>query len=68
MVGMLLSGNGHALRPSNEGNIFAGLPITGFLAKNFTNKNVTPGVLGNYAGLLRHHISQTCSNTSGTCH
>jgi len=68
MVGVVLSGNGHLLRPSNEGNVFAGLPITGFLARNFTNKNATPGVLGNYAGLFRHHISQACSNPSGACH
>ncbi|QBB70316.1 hypothetical protein ELE36_08040 [Pseudolysobacter antarcticus] len=67
-LAITLSGNGHALRTSNEGNAFAGLPVIGFLAKDFTNKNVTPGVLGNYAGLFRHHISQACSNTSGSCH
>jgi len=58
---------GHAMLASTENNVFHGLPVTGFLAKDFTNKNVTPGVLGNYAGLYRHRISRACTNVNGTC-
>ena len=66
-VNITLAGAGHLLTASREGNVFSGLPVTGFLAKDFTNKNVTPGILGNYAGLYRHRTSRTCTNTNGVC-
>jgi len=66
-VNVTLSGNSHVMRPANNGNTFAGLPVTGFLAKDFTNKNVTPGILGNYAGLYRHRTSRACTAANGAC-
>ncbi|QBB70317.1 hypothetical protein ELE36_08045 [Pseudolysobacter antarcticus] len=60
--------NGRSSNPSTEGNTFFGLPVMGFLAKDFTNKNVTPGVLGNYAGLYRHHLVRLCTRPDGACH
>jgi hypothetical protein len=48
----------HSLRQSNEGNIFFGLPATGFLVTNYVNSQAKPGVLGNYAGLYRHRFSR----------
>jgi hypothetical protein len=47
-----------ALSPSVEGNVFLGLPVTGFLITNYVNSHAAPGVLGNYSGLYRHRISR----------
>ncbi|HET7064745.1 MAG TPA: hypothetical protein VFI49_10770, partial [Rudaea sp.] len=47
-----------ALRPSVEGNVFMGLPVTGFLVTNYVNAHAAPGILGNYSGLYRHRISR----------
>jgi hypothetical protein len=47
-----------ALTPSFEGNVFMGLPVTGFLVTNYVNAHAAPGVLGNYSGLYRHRISR----------
>lgn len=66
-VDITLSGHGHTMTPSNQGNTFLGLPVTGFLAKDYTNLNVTPGVLANYSGLYRHRTSRSCTNQLGTC-
>jgi hypothetical protein len=46
------------LRPSLEGNVFVGLPVTGFLLTNYVNANAAPGVLANYSGLYRHRVSR----------
>jgi hypothetical protein len=40
------------------GQAFAGLPVTGFWAANYTNRNVTAGVLANYSGAYRHRASR----------
>jgi len=53
----------HVTRPSEEGNIFTGLPVTGFLVTNYVNDNANPGVLGNYAGLYRHRISRSVATS-----
>jgi hypothetical protein len=47
-----------ALLPSVEGNVFMGLPVTGFLVTNYVNAHAAPGILGNYSGLYRHRISR----------
>jgi hypothetical protein len=51
-----------ALYPSTEGNVFNGVPVTGFLVTNYVNANVTAGVLANYTGLYRHRISRSVSS------
>ena len=56
----------HALRAAQNGNVFDGLPITGFQATNFVNGNVG-GVLSNYSGAYRHRISRECVNGGGAC-
>ena len=53
-----------ALRPSLEGNVFAGQPVVGFLAVNYINANVTPGVLSNYSAVYPHRSTATCANST----
>jgi hypothetical protein len=53
-----------ALRPSLEGNVFAGQPVVGFLAVNYINANVTPGVLSNYSAVYAHRASARCTNST----
>jgi len=64
--------NGHAslrflslgLRPSTTGNSFGGQPAVGFLAVNYINANVTPGVLSNYSAVYPHRASASCTNST----
>lgn len=51
----------HTLRSSLSGDVFHGLPVTGFLAENVVNKNAQPGKLASYGGLFRHRVSRICS-------
>jgi len=53
-----------ALRQSTEGNVFLGLPVTGFLITNYVNSHAAPGILGNYSGLYRHRISRTVTSAA----
>jgi hypothetical protein len=58
------------LRPSIDGDSFVGLPAIGFLAVNYINANVTPGVLSNYSGTYPHRSSASCTNSTnpqGVC-
>ncbi|MGA9829012.1 MAG: hypothetical protein WBQ57_11870, partial [Rhodanobacteraceae bacterium] len=57
----------HSLRASTDGDVFNGLPATGFSAESFINNEVTPGVLANYSGLFRHRASRNCTNANGVC-
>lgn len=58
----------HALRASRDGDVYGGLPATGFQAVNYINAHHSPGVLANYSGAFRHRVLRTCENaTSGTC-
>lgn len=50
----------HALSASTDGEVFYGLPATGFAVQNFQNANVTPGSLANYSGLWKHKGSRDC--------
>jgi hypothetical protein len=52
------------LRASLEGNVFLGLPAIGFLAVNYINANVTPGVLSNYSGVYPHRSRANCTNST----
>ncbi|WP_257387853.1 hypothetical protein [Tahibacter caeni] len=58
----------HTLRASRDGDVFNGLPATGFQAVNYVNANVTPGVLSNYSATFRHRVLRTCVNAAaGGC-
>jgi len=59
-----LGGSAHVLRTSREGNVFTGLPVTGFLVTNYVNTNAAPGLLGNYSGLYRHRFSRNISSVA----
>jgi len=48
------------------GNVFIGLPATGFSVIEYVNGNVG-GALANYTGLYRHKFHRTCINAAGTC-
>jgi hypothetical protein len=53
----------HRLAPATNGQVLLGLPVFGFLAVNFVNGNVTPGVLSNYSGVNKHRATVACSTT-----
>jgi hypothetical protein len=55
----------HALNASSEGEVFDGLPATGFAMSNFINNNVA-GSLANYSGLWHHKGSRSCVAGSPT--
>jgi hypothetical protein len=45
------------MRPDQNGGRWNGLPVIGFAATSFTNGQLTPGVLSNYAGAAKHRGS-----------
>jgi hypothetical protein len=60
----------HQLSAATNGDVLLGLPVTGFLAENYVNGNVTPGLLANYSGVYQHRASVTCLNSAapqGAC-
>jgi hypothetical protein len=56
----------HALVASSEGDVFDGLPGTGFAITNYVNANAAPGLLANYSGLWHHKGSRSCTAGTGT--
>jgi hypothetical protein len=48
----------HLLRADESGHRFAGLPTIGFWAVSFTNGELMPGVLANYASLRMHRVTR----------
>ena len=54
----------HALRASLTGDTFVGLPALGFLATNYINANVAPGVLSNYSAAYPHRSHASCTNST----
>lgn len=56
----------HTMLASANGNVFHGLPVTGFLATNVVNGNATVvngvSTLGNYSGVFNHRRSRNCTN------
>jgi hypothetical protein len=66
-LGMNPATQPHFSRPSIDGDVYAGLPATGFEAVNYVNANVAPGVLSNYSGLFRHRASRGCTNATAAC-
>jgi len=63
---LTLTGNGHIMRPATNGNVFNGLPITGFEAVNFV-VGTGASILSNYSGVYRHRQSRSCTNVAGIC-
>jgi hypothetical protein len=51
---------------TQTGNLFMGLPTTGFSVVEYVNGNVG-GALSNYTGLYRHKFHRTCTNAGGPC-
>ena len=49
------------LLASTNGPLLHGLPAFGFLAVQYVNGNVTPGVLANYSGSFPHRSHVTCT-------
>lgn len=54
---------GHRTVPSNDGDVYAGLPATGFWSANYVNASAAPGLLANYSGAYRHRASRIISGT-----
>jgi len=52
------------LRPALDSRVFHGLPAVGFIAINYINANVTPGVLSNYSGTYPHRTDTDTFCTS----
>lgn len=57
----------HLLEASSEGEVFAGLPTTGFAMTNYVNDNAAPNTLANYAGLWHHKGSRSCAAGNLAC-
>lgn len=55
------------MRASEEGNVFFGLPVTGFFAANYDNGVSSADVLANYTALFRHRTQRHCENGTATC-
>lgn len=66
-LGMNPAAQPHFSRASIDGDVYGGLPATGFEAINYVNANVAPGVLSNYSGLFRHRASRACTNATAAC-
>lgn len=61
----------HQLNPAVNGEVFHGLPITGFAAVKYVNGFLqAPGggsALANYAATFHHHATTACSKDGGAC-
>ena len=61
----------HQLYAAGNGNVFHGVPVTGFAATRYVNDYVplAGGVLGvaNYSAAYRHRITAVCTNGAGAC-
>ena len=44
---------------SNDLDVYAGLPVTGFWSVNYVNSAAQPGKLANYSGAYRHRASRS---------
>jgi hypothetical protein len=69
-ISFQLSDAEHLLNPAGNGNVFHGLPVTGFAAIKFVNGAVpTSGgsALANYSAAYRHRGTIACTTASGGC-
>ena len=62
VIGLNTTTQSHQLRPTADGIIVQGLPIIGFVAVNYIDANVTPGVLSNYSGTYPLRSSLLCAD------
>jgi hypothetical protein len=66
-----LTGFGHDMYTATNGNVFHGLPVTGFAAMKFINGSVAlPGggdALANYSAAYHHRATSNCTNNGGPC-
>ena len=64
-----LAFGGHDMNPAANGNVFRGLPVTGFAVTRFVNNYVpNPGggyALANYTAAYRHRQTTTCTRNNG---
>ena len=51
---------------SLDGDVYIGLPATGFEAVNVINANAAPGVLANYSAFFKHRGSRDVTASGGT--
>jgi hypothetical protein len=66
-LNLTLTGNGHDMRAAQNGNVFHGLPTTGFWATDFVVSSTGGAALGNYSGVYRHRQSRSCDNAGLAC-
>jgi hypothetical protein len=60
----------HRLTAATNGDVLLGLPLVGFVAEDFINGDVSPGVLANYSGAYPHRAASACTNAlqpQGSC-
>jgi hypothetical protein len=57
----------HALRPSLEGHVHAGLPVVGFAATQLVNGELDGDTLANYADTRRNRVRRRCEDADGSC-
>ena len=61
----------HALLAASNGNVFRGLPVTGFAAISITNNQATTingvSTLSNYSSTTKHRPTSKCINGDGGC-
>ena len=61
----------HALLAASNGNVFRGLPVTGFAAISITNNQATMingvSTLSNYSSTTKHRPTGKCINGGGGC-
>jgi len=49
---------------SDDGDVYEGLPVTGFWSANYVNANAAPGKLANYSGAYRHRASRDVADNN----
>ena len=71
MVKLDFSGSGHDMPAASNGNVFHGLPVTGFAVTKFVNGSVAllggGDALANYTAASRHRATANCTNGNGGC-
>lgn len=69
MLKLNLAQDGHDMRPATNGNVFHGLPVTGFAVTRFVNNFVPhPGggyAMANYTAAYHHRQTTICTGNNG---
>lgn len=70
-LNLTFNGIAHDLSAASNGNVFHGLPVTGFAVAKFVNNFVPlPGgstALANYTSAYHHRTTTSCSHATGRC-